>query len=38
VATDLLPCNRTGTTCTWDSVTAINLSVSISEAKFQKVC
>jgi hypothetical protein len=38
VATDLLPCNRTGATCTGDSVTAINLSVSTSQAKFQKVC
>ncbi len=34
VATDLLPCNQTGTTCTWDSIIAINLSVSISQAKF----
>jgi hypothetical protein len=31
VATDLLPCNWTGVTCTGDSVTAINLSgLSIS--------
>ncbi len=37
-ATNLLPCNRTGRTCTGDSVTAINLSVLVSQGKFQKVC
>jgi hypothetical protein len=36
-ATNLLPCNRTGRTCTGDSVTAINLSVLVSQGKFQKV-
>ncbi len=38
VATDPFPRNRTGVTCTGDSITAINLLVSVPQAKFQKVC
>ncbi len=37
VATDLLGRNRSRVTCKGDSITAINLSVSICQAKFQKV-
>ncbi len=38
VAIDLFPHNRTGATCTGDSITGINLSVSVPQAKFQKAC